>query len=212
VKRVYVIGTVLLALSGCASQGMPPEIAAKQNQYNQCMEDLAAKPEFGSIRAKMLLSVKDTPFEAFTNKDLPTPQEKKAISGWAQAITTCWHFEDDFFDYAASRDPSYRVASQTLRSSHQDELLALYQGQTSYGEYLMKSKKSHEEFQRQMAAVNKANLEKTQEIELRRQAIDAMRPPAPIFVPQVMPTPIVPRAPITTNCHRFGNNVNCTTF
>ena len=211
-KPVYVICAFLLALGGCANRGVPPEIAAKPKQFDQCMRSVSAKPEFDSIRSKMLFPVNEAPLEAFANKDRPTPQEKVAILAWDKATDTCKHFQDEAIDYFAAHDPSYRTAFLTGRSKSKDILLALYQGKISYGEALAEKKKFSDEFGKQLTTIDKANREKSQEIELRKQAIEASRPLPPIVVAPPMPVPVVPRAPTTTNCHRFGNNLDCTTF
>jgi hypothetical protein len=211
VKPTYLACAAILLLNGCANRGVPPEIAAKPMQYNQCMQDLSAKPEFDSIRAKMLFPVKDTPLEALDNKDKPTQQEKAAISAWNQSSDTCQHFQDDFVNFFAKHDPSFRVPFQTFRSKGQDNLLALYQGKITYGEALMERKKNSDELQRQIASISKSNRDKEQEVELRKQAIEATKPPPPIFIPPTLIAPAIPR-PTTTNCNRIGNNVTCSTF
>jgi hypothetical protein len=199
-----------------------------------CIEELKSNQELQGLFKKIPVDVsKGQSLEVLANNTKPTANEKKLISTFIDALDACSNQGSGW------REKNYPLSVNTLGAKYQSDFKIaasdLYGGKLTFGEFAKLRAKMMTEFianlQAEVAKVkqDKAAREQTdlerdrQRIEAaqareaqreamaeetRRQAIIQMiRNQPPI---QIQPLP-VPRAPVTTNCNAYGNQMNCVT-
>lgn len=207
-------GACLLALAfaaGCATQQQqappPPDPALA------CIRALPSRPDFAPLSAKVALAaVEDQSFAMMTIGDRATEEDKPVIAAWVNARQECIRLGDAWsMEY---RHPQIRVIAAGAFGGFLAASADLYAGKITYGEFATARQQLLSQVQRDAANV-------VQRLDEQQSASDEQRKnrammyllnqqrQAPAFQPQ---QPYQPPRPTTTNCYRFGNQINCTSY
>lgn len=206
--RVTVLVTAALALTGCASQQRddrpPPDPGLA------CIEQLAARQELAPLAAKVALGLaKDQPFSLMTRTDKPTEQDQQLIAAWVNERQECFRMSDAW-------TKQYNAPPQiiAIRGEAFSRFLAasadLHAGKLTYGEYANVRAQLNAEGERQTSnVVQRLHEQEAMAAEQRRNRAMMYLLNQPSFQPRPA---YQPSRPTTTNCYRFGSQVNCTTY
>lgn len=216
----------LLPLVGCVTPGGGHQQAKKptadDDPSQPCFESIAYDKRFVSLRDKIAINLRPNqlPLEMLSNAAFPTEDEKQTLGVWVVARQACMDAGEAF--RARYAPPEYRanMASNVNRV----KLLAakLYAKQITYGEFNQMRAENSLDSQRTMATLQQREREamaaRAAEDQARRDAavgaaIQNMQTQQLIQQQQQLQNQqlLQQNMPRTTNCQRWGNQVNCTT-
>lgn len=198
---------LVLAISGCANQA---QMAADRppNPMVGCVQLVASREDLAPIANKVQLGdVRGQPFALLTLTDSATDGDKPLIAAWVDARQECTRQGQLWLQQYA---PPYTALLNYSSSGFLALTADLYAGKITYGDYAKARAKLNADIQREAAAIDQRLREQQAAADEQRKNRAMMyllnqpayRPVQPYQVP--MPT--------TTNCYRFGNQVNCTTY
>lgn len=152
------------------------------------------------LKAKLPVKAPDATLAQLADPSLATPAEQQAISDFDPVMAQCFDMRRA---YLKAYTPGSVVATFDILQADSKSLRAqLWARKISFGEYNTKAAKLLTESQKTV----QAELEKAQQIAAQQQA---QRDQNMLLMMPYM-NPPVPR-PTITDCHRYGNSVNCVT-
>lgn len=199
-----VVAALVMAgvLSGCALPGAPRVNQQKVDSDNvdafcaQAWSDTRLDP----IRSKLPGKAQDATLAQLADPSLATPAEQQAINDFDPVMAQCFDMRRA---YLQAYTPGSVVATFDILKADSKSLRAqLWAKKITFGEYNTRAARLLTETQKNM----QAELEKAQQIAAQQQA---QRDQNMLLMMPYMNPPI-PR-PTITDCHRYGNSVNCIT-
>lgn len=198
--------------------------ATAQADYNNCLLSLVERPELESIRTKISLTGwKLTTFARMQDGSSPTEEERSAIAEWAKGREECFRANER--DISRTNPPAAFAVIQRLHIGVLTLAADIVRGSINYGQFNTERVRLGQVGDSDFAAIRQQDINNASQAaaadDAQRKAEDAQRrsvalqyllnnrpasPQAP--QPYAMP-PASP--PITTNCSRIGDNINCTT-
>lgn len=216
---VAALGGILV---GCVTPGpQAKRPTAADDPSNGCFAEIAYDKRFVVLREKMAINVKaDQPsLDMLANKTTPNDEERVALREWVSQRATCASMGTSF--RAQHAPPVYAAQFNATQTAIANLAARLYGGDITYGEFnraraenssagqarLAEEAQRARDLdnaqraanQRAAAAMAQQNFQ-TQQILQQQQQIQNQQ-----MLQQSMPTTT------TTNCQRWGNQVNCTT-
>ena len=212
------------------------KINGEKAEIDACYNKLASEPSLNILTGKVAIdNVKKQTFDMLANESVPTQQEKAAIKQWGNLRAGC-NAESDVF-YARVGTPASLLALYGATKTAIDNLLVLlYNGSITYGEFAKKRQdirdasvtadaQISEELAKQSAEAQaranqlameaqKINLAQIQTRQMESQTQLMRLQTINQSIQTLNQQTIINRLnrPTTTNCQRFGNNVNCTSW
>lgn len=214
------------ALVGCAAQRTTGPSGAEliaADPSNQCFQKVTEQFSGGVLGKKISFGGMPS-LEMVIDKSKPTAQEKEALSQLSAGRQQCF---EQGRAYRAQHLPGPIALAIEEGTSATTMLMAkLYAGELTYAQFniardenLSRYKAKLVEYDRQ---ANQAQAQAIADEATRRQsaanallqtqqAIQAQQQVSPAPTYQIVQPPTF-RTPTTTNCQRWGNQVNCTTY
>lgn len=205
-KKLLLIA-LLLTLAGCVTprgqQAKRP--TANDDPSKPCFDSIAYDNRFVGLRDKIAINIKaERPsMEMLTNSTVPTDEEKRLLETWVAARETCFDLGTSFRSQYSP--PEYQA---TLLGAHTrvNMLTAkLYAGQITYGEFNELRADNSVEGQQRLATI----IQRARDADAAKKAQEQARRDATL---QNIQQQLQQNRPRTTNCRRFGNQVDCTTY
>ena len=200
--KVVVALVMAGVLSGCA---LPGGQRVNQQQVDSDNVDAFcanawADTRLNPLRSKLPVKAPDATLAQLADPSLATPAEQQAINDFDPVMAQCFEMRRA---YLKTYRPGGVVATFDILQSDSKSLRAqLWAKKITFGEYNSKAAKLVTESQKTM----QTELEKAQQIAAQQQA---QRDQNMLLMMPYMNPPI-PR-PTITDCHRYGNSVNCIT-
>ena len=200
--------------------------AFAQDPTVSCIEELKTNTELQGLYKKMPLDVsKGQSLEILSNNTKPTVVEKKLILKFMESVEACSNQGSEW------RTKNYPLVINNLGAKFQSDIKIgiadLYSGKLTFGELAKIRTKMMTDFianlQLEVAKMAEAINDRNAQIAAEREAIaaqnaamaeEARRQAVLQYYMRSLPTyqPLpMPRAPVTTNCNAFGNQLNCVT-
>lgn len=212
-KALAVLAVALL--SGCVAT-MPQQAArptSASDPSNNCLTSMQSDERIQILAQKINLSGPNSSIEMMASKDVPTEEEKKALSTWALARQACVDLGRDY--RARYGAPGWANVIEWQQSAVLEAIAGLYGGSLTYGQFNV-------ERTRVATAVNaKARDVADRNSSLRAQQAqqDAAASARELreyqerndATMQMLIQQTQTNKPIRTDCNRFGTSVNCTT-
>lgn len=207
------------SLIGCAVQGPPrtstgwtqADINAALAAANRRCDERIADPRIDPIRQYIPLSGPESAsLQQIASKKKPNAREKDAILVWDAALAECTQDLRDI-DIAAgiNINSPYHVNSNTLYSAQKQAKAQLWAGQISYGQYIeisVANRKKHSEREQEITdGIRAAEIQRAQAIAQQQQANAQTLMLFNRAASQY-------RQPVQTNCIKYGNQTNCTSY
>lgn len=134
----------------------------KKAAAKACNEGIAKNPSLQIISGKIaLLGPSNQSFAHLTNSNIPTEEEKAAISLLATEVRRCQTEQDKLF---AEFPPTFKAVNHSAISALESLLASLYEGKITYGEFA--------KMRRQVADNRESAFAQLQE-EMKKNAADA---------------------------------------
>ena len=195
------IWLALLPIVGCVTPG--------QQGKRTTANDDPSKPCFESIglRDKIAIDLKaERPsMEMLTDRTVPTEEEKRLLNAWMVAREACFDVGASFRARYAS--PEYQATLLAAQTRVKTLAAKLYAEQITYGEFNQLRADNSVEGQQKLANINQREREiAAQERARRAAALQNLQNQ------QLIQQQLQQNWPRTTNCQRFGDQVNCTTY
>jgi hypothetical protein len=213
-RRPLTLLVMLVLLAGCSTGAQRQSQAIRENdgasgqQLRACAEAVYNSPAFDPIRPKLPMDVRKATIEQQTDSSMATDEQIAAVLDTHPRLQAC---RQTYLDRESETTPSRVPIISAFLAKSESSLIDVVQRKKSWGEHVRYVKEAFPQFERQLIAENQriqAGLDQSQQAELsRRQAAAAA-------FGQYMQTQQMINAinrPVTTNCNRFGNNVNCVT-
>lgn len=211
--------------SGCATQQrqVGPRYSLQDDPTMRCIDQVTADPYLvNTLGPKTGLGTKAPPsLEMRADSSRPSDAEKKALSAYATARAECLQRGDSYRAISLPM-PVYTSMARGWRGI--DALIVkLYSGEITYGQYnqmrLENGEQSRENIARSLADAERDRAQaEAAEDDRRRAAVgmalqnlqnqQAIQQQQQIQQQQMLQM----NRPRTTNCQRFGAQVNCTTY
>lgn len=208
------------SLVGCVTPGKQAyKPTAADDPSNACFAGLMVDARFDVLRPKMAINVKpaDLSLEMMADKSYPSEEERRALSVWKIARDSCMAQGESFRQ--AYAPPAYRATVTSNVTRVHDLAAKLYAGEMSYGEFNRARAGNAAASQEQMANISQQEREANAREEDRRRvaaglAMQNMQNQQLILQQQQQQRQqmLQQNMPRSTNCQRFGNQVNCTTY
>lgn len=192
-----------------------PALAQPQSAFQACMEAEVYGSKYNALRAKLgLVSARDATFAMLSDKTTPTDEEQPEIAAWADLRARCLQHDAPFRRQLAPD-------AAALIESYEDGLLTLasrlYTRDVTYAEF---NRSRSELTQRLNAALgnirqrDQARAVAADEADYQQRravALQYLLGRQPAYAPPTTVAPYQIPTPSTTACHRFGNQLTCTT-
>lgn len=215
----------VIVLSGCAQYEQ--QQAAFQYQQNmiesqgvvtRVCRDAYNRPEMNPVRAQIPADPSKATVEQLSDTRLPTSLQRQVFANFERWGAVCIQATANYVhEYAP-------YATQALDEDNQKSKLLLakmYDGHMTFGEFNQKRAEIHSAFVKEAYAAQNQYRSQQQQVAIQQQQLQAQRAEAAAALiraensyrpPQTYMLPIpVPRT-TTTNCQRWGNSINCTSY
>ncbi len=222
--RRYVMLAVLAGvLSGCATaaqrqaQQMGQSMATARDQATACFGQINSDPAYTDLleRHSALKDVHLATLAQQTDPSYVTQREVDLLSERRERGMPCRQVLIDGYKVA----PTVDVLWTELYARHDAALIQLIKRQITWGEYITSSRAIFEDETAKMQAAGRRidaelNAEHRQETAQRAAAAQAFS--NAMYQQQLLnqnqQAINAANRPVTTNCNRFGNSVNCTSY
>lgn len=213
----------LLPLAGCVtapqSRGPSPQEITANDPSTACMREASRDARLAVLLPKIgsLQNAGQAPISMMTSKELPTRDEKEALEVWGGSRQTCLQTG------ASYRAKNMPVPVAMAMEAGQERLILLtarlWAGDINYGQFNQERISIRDGVRSNYAAFDKGQAQARAQDEERRDAAsrdfqDAMYRQQLILQQQQMQNQQIyqQNRPVSTDCRRFGNQVNCTTY
>lgn len=226
--KTAIILAALALLAGCDTMPQQqvqqaPRPTAADDPSVTCARRAAVMPQFAPLSEKIAINMRadQVSLEMLADRARPTDQEKALLSAWQQQRVACFDVGVSF--RAAYAPPRYVAWLSSSHNGTSGLVARLYGGDMTYGEFnraraslaadteatRLEMQQRERETQAAAAAQDDANrraaagmmLQNMQNQQLLQQQLQ-----------QQQMQQMQQNRPSTTNCQRFGNQVNCTTY
>lgn len=184
---------------------------AQQSTFATCMRSYSADEKLKPINEKVVLHgrVNEPPFAMLTDQSIATETEKSAIAAFVEVYTTCFKQDAAWFD---AGPPEGQALIRAAVNGFVGLAASLYTGELTFGQFNRERSDRATKLNAAMADLGRRFTDRAQaEEQARRNAALQYL----LSQPRPMPTQgnqiPTPQQPTTTNCHRFGAQVTCTT-
>ncbi|MDR6538872.1 hypothetical protein [Variovorax soli] len=207
----------LLPIAGCVTPGQQAKRpTANDDPSKPCFESIAYDKRFVGLREKIAINLKaERPsMEMLTDRTVPTEEEKRLLGVWMVAREACFDMGASFRAKYAS--PEYQATLLAGQTRVKVLTAKLYAGQISYGEFNQLRADNSVEGQQRLSNINQREREAAAAANAQEQARRDAAVGAALQNMQtqqlIQQQQLQQNGPRTTNCQRFGNQVNCTTY
>ena len=206
-KTKFLIGfaVVTMTLAGCETmQQQPRRLTSADDPSNSCFRGMDIDPRFKPLVAKLgtISRADQASIEMMASTDKPTPEEKTALSIWGASRQECTAMGRSFRSVNAPN--GWASAYESQQSAVLQAIARLYSGDITYGQFIIERQRIATIAAGQFADISGRD----SQARAQHAQQEAARADAAL---QMMLIQQQQNRPITTNCNRFGNNVNCTT-
>lgn len=212
-KALAVLAVGLLA--GCVvtmpQQAVRPTSASDPS--SNCFASMQSDQRIQILAQKINLSGPNSSIEMMASKDIPTEEEKKALSTWALARQACVDLGRDY--RARYGAPGWANVIEWQQSAVLEAIAGLYGGSLTYGQFNVErtriatavNAQARDAADRNSAArAQRAQLDDATSARELREYQERNNATMQMLIQQTQMN-----KPIRTDCNRFGNSVNCTT-
>ncbi|MDX4957261.1 hypothetical protein [Delftia acidovorans] len=209
--KILLATAAVAMLAGCQTF---PQANMAEDPSRSCMQSIPDKPEMQVLKPRIgsFMDPNAVPLELRTSQDRPTPEERQAISKWAQLRQQCMQAGEAFRATGANPTLTYLLNEQN--SEFVSLLAKLYSGEFNYGQFAearialaraSKAKAMEADRQLKNDAVARQQAEAAQQMQLNNSLLllQAAQPkPQPIapLRPQVNCTSRNVMGTVQTNC------------
>lgn len=212
----------LALLAGCATaaqrqaETIKTTIAATQQQANACFDAVNSDPAYAEIgRHVPLNNVRQASLTQQTDKSYVTPHEVDLLSARRERLLPCRKALIDGFMVA----PPIGVVWMDYYAKADANLLELAKRSVTWGDYVTRQKTLVDETQPRLVAAGQkldAGLRAEHQQEMQQRAAAAQAFSNAMYQQQLLNQNQQMinnmNRPVMTNCNRFGNSVNCTSY
>lgn len=207
------------SLAGCAtaaqqqSQRMGATLRESASAARSCFDAVNADPAFAVLRAKLAIGSDAPGLDRLSDTGKPNAEERQLLIRYHAAVAPCRRAA---IDGASQALPELASAAQDWFATNDQALLALVQGRATWGDTIQAMTAARRTFVsrevgiRQRAAAE-LNRQHSAELEQRQRRSAALMAASYAMQQQALQQQMINAAnrPVTTNCIRTGNVVNC---